>query len=201
MRTGNIRLRFITICVIALIGISGVFAFRSFERSRRLVLGPLPAASAASCTGAGYRLQHNFTLNIDYYCKDLRSTKNAPGECSRSGNPSILLGFPQNGPYPVNSDVPLNASVQSLGSGDLIVKEQNGNWAEGGRIDWGDGNGWQTVDLTLTSPLHATHKYPNAIGTTAIHVMSWAQFKYQAGPESGSYESCVDATATLKIIP
>jgi hypothetical protein len=31
--------------------------------------------------------------------------------------------------------------------------------------------------------------------------LSWAQFKYQAGNDNGSYESCVDNTATLKIVP
>ena len=130
---------------------------------------------------------------------DSDNHNNSP--CYRTGSPTLEVGFPQNGPYHINSDIPMNFTFNGLGSGDLVVKTPSGDWAQGGKIDWGDGNGIQDLSLTsATSPLHLTKRYPNAIGATTIHVMAWAQYKYQNGPVSGSYESCVDATASLTII-
>jgi hypothetical protein len=193
------RTTVIVLCVIALIGILGFFGYR-FYSSRRTAR--FQAASGASCTGAGYPQHFSFNTLSLYYCRDLDSTLGPPGECDRTGKPLLSVGFPQNGPYHVNTAVPFNVTVEHLGSGDLIVKDpKTGDWAQGGRIDWGDGNGWQNVDLSLTTPLSTAHKYPNAIGSTNIYVMAWAQFKYQAGAESGSYESCVDAVAPLTISP
>ncbi|HKV24200.1 MAG TPA: hypothetical protein VJN93_06370 [Candidatus Acidoferrum sp.] len=99
----------------------------------------------------------------------------------------------------MNTPIPINFSVQNLGSGDAIVVTPQGNLAQGGKVDWGDANPVEYLNVFLGSPLHTTKIYPNAIGSTTIHAMAWAQFKYQNGGESGSYESCVDATASLTI--
>jgi hypothetical protein len=167
------------------------------------------APNGATCAAHPYAHLQTSGTNLWYYCNDLgHSPQGGSGECYRTGNPTLQVGFPQNGPYHVNTDIPMNFNLTGLGSGDEIVKTPQGYWAQGGKIDWGDGNGLQNIDLSLaTTPLHLTHQYPNAIGSTTIHVLAWAQFKYQGSdpssgaPVSGSYESCVDATASLTIIP
>jgi hypothetical protein len=196
MNTVRVRKRLTTLRFISLISVLGFVGCRSFRKSTQ-------APNGATCAAHPYAHLQIVGTNLWYYCNDLgHAPPESAGFCSRTGNPTLQVGFPQNGPYHVNADIPLNLYLAGLGSGDAIVITPQGNPAQGGKIDWGDGNGVQYIDLNIaTSPLHLTHQYPNAIGSTTIHVLAWAQFKYQNGPKSGSYESCVDATASLTIIP
>jgi hypothetical protein len=196
MKTIRFRKLSTALRFISLISVLGI---ASYGLSRKVTRA---APNGATCAAHPYaRLQSG--TNSWYYCNDLgHAPPLSGGLCYRTGNPTLQVGFPQNGPYHVNSTIPITFNLVGLGSGDAVVKTPQGAWAQGGKVDWGDGNGVQNIELNnATTPLHLTKQYPNAIGSTTIHVMAWAQYKYQNGPVSGSYESCVDATASLKIIP
>jgi hypothetical protein len=206
----SVRSQVAAIGLIVLVGIVGFWIYKHRHPSVT-AQGPLQNASCrpgedctgkgATCVTAGYGKVFLSNKSHPIYCNNLGSTEGGAGECGRTGDPRMEIGFPTNGPYHANTPVPVNISVV-LGSGDAIVHEQDGSLAQGGRIDWGDGLGPRDYpQINIGAPFSTTHVYPNAIGSTTIQVMAWTQFKYQAGRESGSYESCVDKTVTLTIVP
>jgi hypothetical protein len=205
----SVRTQVVIVCLCVLIGIAGYSLYRHRNHQRSLVSGGIQNASCldnstcggagATCATAGYTQQRRFADQGIYYCNDL-GHNGKDSKCSRTGSPILEIGFPTNGPYHVNTPVPVNFSVVNFGSGDLVTKTPQGNWMQGGRIDWGDGLGAHAYQITGGAPFSTTYTF-HQIGSTTIQAMSWAQFKYQGGNDNGSYESCVDSTATLKIVP
>jgi hypothetical protein len=91
----------------------------------------------------------------------------------------------------VNVPVTVNFDVEHFGSGDAIIYTF-------GKVDWGD-NVQQEVK-PFGQNIALTHTYTTK-GQTTIRAMFGAQFKYQAAGQSGSYESCVDNSVNVRVIP
>lgn len=175
----------------------GIFGYRWHRHLRNEARQINSRGTGASCKEAGYGRTQTTAGNL-IYCDNVGGT----ALCNaRGGNPILEIRFPKNGPYHVGTPVTITFDLRGLGSGDATVITSQGNQAQGGRVDWGDGK-VTNADITQGPGLHsATHTYTQ-IGSTTIKALAWAQYKYQNGPDSGSYESCVDATpATLTIVP
>ena len=115
--------------------------------------------------------------------------------CRRSGNGSIDIGLPSN-IVQINHPVIIRFRVRGVGSGDQVVNS-------GGRIDWGDTTG-QDIPIGNNLSVPVSHTYTTA-GNARIGAVGWVQFKYQGEGgtlfNSGSYETCVDSSANIKITP
>jgi hypothetical protein len=95
------------------------------------------------------------------------------------------------GQQQVGKPLTIHFRIRDFGSGDAVIYAF-------GKVDWGD-NSQQDImpfgfDVALTHTYASQRDY-------VIHAMGGAQFKYQGGPISGSYEGCVDNSIPVKITP
>jgi hypothetical protein len=91
----------------------------------------------------------------------------------------------------VGQPITVHFRVRNFGSGDSVIYSF-------GKVDWGDGSQQDIAPFVADIPL--THTYTSARLYT-VNAMAGQQFKYQAGPTSGSYEGCVDKAIPMNVLP
>ncbi len=91
----------------------------------------------------------------------------------------------------VGQPITVHFRVRNFGSGDYVIYSF-------GKVDWGDGLQQDVVPFGVDVALTHTYSYGRLY---IVNAMAGAQFKYQSGPTSGSYEGCVDNSLSMTIAP
>jgi hypothetical protein len=128
--------------------------------------------------------------SVGQKCKNLGGSNWCISRANGTHAGTYSIGLNQLNVANVNVPVTVNFDVEHFGSGDAIIYTF-------GNVDWGD-NAQQEVK-PFGQNIALTHTYTTK-GLTTIRAMFGAQFKYQAGALSGSYEACVDNSVNVKVI-